>query len=86
MSGKAGIIGLGLIGGSIGIALREAGWHIVGQDVDQERENLGLEIGAIDEVGTMKDVDVAFVATPVSSVVSGVRQALHEGAKAVTDV
>ena len=86
MSGKAGIIGLGLIGGSIGIALREAGWHIVGQDVDQERENLGLEIGAIDEVGTMKDVDVAFVATPVSSVVSGVRRALHEGAKAVTDV
>ena len=48
MSGKAGIIGLGLIGGSIGIALREAGWHVVGQDVDQERENLGLEIGAID--------------------------------------
>ena len=35
MSGKAGIIGLGLIGGSIGIALREAGWHVVGQDVDQ---------------------------------------------------
>ena len=30
MSGKAGIIGLGLIGGSIGIALREAGWSVVG--------------------------------------------------------
>ena len=29
MSGKAGIIGLGLIGGSIGIALREAGWSVV---------------------------------------------------------
>ena len=86
MSAKAGIIGLGLIGGSIGIALREAGWFVVGQDLDQERENLALEMGAIDTTGTLEDVDIAFIATPVSSVVPAVLKAINEGAKAVTDV
>ena len=66
--------------------LREAGWSVVGQDLDKEREDLALEMGAIDRVGTMDDVDIAFVATPVSNVVASVRQALDEGAKAVTDV
>ena len=32
MQKKAGIIGLGLIGGSIGQALRENGWEEVGVD------------------------------------------------------
>ena len=86
MSGKAGIIGLGLIGGSIGMALREVGWSVIGQDLDKERENLAVEMGAIDKVGNMDTVDIAFVATPVSNVVAAVRQALDEGAKAVTDV
>ena len=29
MQKKAGIIGLGLIGGSIGLALREEGWEVI---------------------------------------------------------
>ncbi len=86
MSGKAGIIGLGLIGGSIGIALREAGWFVVGQDVDAEQESIALEMGAVDVIGAMDNVDIAFVATPVSSVVDAVFQAIDEGAIAVTDV
>ncbi|MEC8985372.1 MAG: prephenate dehydrogenase/arogenate dehydrogenase family protein [Actinomycetota bacterium] len=86
MSGKAGIIGLGLIGGSIGIALRDAGWFVVGQDVDKGQENLAIEMGAVDAIGTMDGVDIAFVATPVSSVAGAVLQAIDEGAIAVTDV
>ena len=31
---RVGIIGLGLIGGSLGLALRAAGWHVRGWDVD----------------------------------------------------
>ncbi|MCH1513336.1 MAG: prephenate dehydrogenase/arogenate dehydrogenase family protein [Acidimicrobiales bacterium] len=86
MAGKAGIIGLGLIGGSIGIALREAGWFVVGNDISEEQRLLAKELGAVDEIGTMKDVDIAFVATPVSGVVDAVRQAIDEGASTVTDV
>ena len=29
---RASVIGTGLIGGSIGLALRERGWHVMGVD------------------------------------------------------
>ncbi|MBG01295.1 MAG: prephenate dehydrogenase [Acidimicrobiaceae bacterium] len=86
MSKNAGIIGLGLIGGSIGIALREAGWFVVGQDIAPDQEALAIEIGAVDAIGTMDNVDIAFVATPVGSIVDAVLQAIEEGAQTVTDV
>ena len=39
MKQRAQIIGTGLIGGSIGLALREAGWHVSGCDrSDAEQE------------------------------------------------
>ena len=31
---RAGLVGTGLIGGSIGMALRRAGWHVTGTDAD----------------------------------------------------
>ena len=34
VSGSAAIIGTGLIGGSIGLALRERGWWVSGTDQD----------------------------------------------------
>ena len=34
---RANVIGLGLVGGSIGLALRERGWHVSGDDADADR-------------------------------------------------
>ena len=64
-AGRAAIIGTGLIGGSLGLALRARGWHVTGRDRDAERSRRALELGALDEVGDDLVADVTFVATPV---------------------
>jgi prephenate dehydrogenase len=83
--GRALIIGTGLIGGSIGLALRAQGWHVTGRDVDESRAARALELGALDDVGDDPDADITFVATPVGSIASEARAALAERG-VVTDV
>ena len=82
---RAAVIGTGLIGGSIGLALRERGWHVTGSDGDAARAARALELGALDAVGEDPDAEVTFVATPVSSVTAAARAALVSGG-VVTDV
>jgi prephenate dehydrogenase len=86
MARKAGVVGLGLIGGSVGSALRAAGWHVVGEDLDAATCERALELGAVDEIGDMAGLEVVFVATPVAGVIESVRRALDAGARTVTDV
>jgi prephenate dehydrogenase len=43
----ANIVGLGLIGGSIGLSLRARGWEVAGVDLDPGRVTQALAIGAI---------------------------------------
>ncbi len=86
MQKKAGIIGLGLIGGSIGLALREEGWKVIGRDINPSRVNDAKTMGAITGEGSMGDCEIVFVATPVSGIAESVHQAFKEGANAVTDV
>lgn len=65
---RALIAGLGLIGGSIGMALRRAGWHVAFLDSDR-----GLEPGqAADERVESLDAasDVVILATPVDVAVT----------------
>jgi prephenate dehydrogenase len=67
------IIGLGLIGGSIGLSLREGtklGWEIVGYSRRQETVASALRLGAIGrgEVNlenAVKQADLVVIATPV---------------------
>lgn len=80
------VIGVGLIGGSVGMALRQAGWHVVGVDRDDDRLAAAVEAGAIDEAGELGECDLAFVATPVNAVAELVSAALDAGAAVVTDV
>ena len=68
MSRRAQIVGTGLIGGSIGLALRAAGWHVTGSDRDEARVARALELGAIDAVGEDPAAELTFVATPVGTV------------------
>jgi prephenate dehydrogenase len=85
---RAAVIGTGLIGGSIGLALRRRGWHVTGQDRDAARAARALELGALDAVGTDPDAGLTFVATPAGAVVAAARQALVRGGPdmVVTDV
>lgn len=48
--GRAHVVGTGLIGGSLGLALRRLGWHVAGSDIDAGRLDRALQIGAIDSI------------------------------------
>lgn len=63
MPRRALIIGLGLIGGSAGIALRRCGWRVGYLDPGVPLAS-ALASGAADE-GELEDPDVVLVATPV---------------------
>jgi prephenate dehydrogenase len=80
------VVGTGLIGGSLGLALRGQGWHVTGRDQDPERAAKALELGALDAVGDDADASVTFIATPVRAIVDEVRSALAKGPGLVTDV
>lgn len=85
---RALVVGVGLIGGSIGAALRRAGWHVVGRDLRPETLTTAVEVGAIDEVAPVEgpvDVELTFVATPVGVIVDEVRRALTDTPGLVTD-
>ncbi|MDD5382544.1 MAG: prephenate dehydrogenase/arogenate dehydrogenase family protein [Candidatus Margulisbacteria bacterium] len=93
---RIAIIGLGLIGGSIGLALKRLGNNeirIVGIPRREETLKKALEIGAIDE-GTTDHVkgvvaaDMVFVCTPINLIVEIIKEIapnLKKGA-IVTDV
>jgi len=70
VSRTLGIVGVGLIGGSVGLAARNAGWEVVGVD---RPEVLGKaeELGAVDRASTFKEVrgsDLVVLAAPISKV------------------
>jgi len=83
---RAAVVGTGLIGGSIGLALRERGWHVTGADRDPARERRALELGVVDAIGVDPDAEITFVATPVGTVPEVARRVLEVGGGVVTDV
>ena len=83
---RAQVVGTGLIGGSIGLALRRQGWRVTGSDHSAEVVARAHALGAIDEVGRDAGAEITFVATPVGAVAHEVAAALDAGAALVTDV
>ncbi|HWX74241.1 MAG TPA: prephenate dehydrogenase/arogenate dehydrogenase family protein [Solirubrobacteraceae bacterium] len=79
---KVAILGVGLIGGSIGLAAkRRAGAHVTGYDPDAEVGERALELGAIDVragdlASAVAEAEVVFVAAPVGALAGVVREAL----------
>ncbi|MGA8295792.1 MAG: prephenate dehydrogenase [Acidimicrobiales bacterium] len=65
---RAQVIGLGLIGSSVALALRATGWHVSGIDTDAAHMSRALELGVVDEVANDPSATLAFVATPVASI------------------
>ncbi len=87
MSRRATIAGVGLIGGSVGMALREQGWHVSGVDADPAQCARGIELGALDATGWDAAAEVTFVAVPVGRVAAVAAEALEAApAGFVTDV
>jgi len=65
---RAQLVGTGLIGGSIGLALRAAGWHVTGTDHDTASAARALALGAVDALGDDTGAELTFVATPVGAI------------------
>lgn len=86
LPGRAVVVGTGLIGGSVGMALRRLGWHVTGRDLDADRASQALRLGALDAVGDDPEATVTFVATPVRSVAGEALEALAKTSGLVTDV
>lgn len=88
---RIAVIGTGLIGGSIGLALAELGHDVVGFDRDRGRLERALSVGAVgavadDLVAAAAGADVAFVALPVGAIADAVVALLEAGVHVVTDV
>jgi prephenate dehydrogenase len=79
---KIAVLGVGLIGGSIGLAARQrANAQVCGYDPDERVRARALELGALDtqaaDIATaVTGADVVFVAAPVSALADTVRHAL----------
>jgi prephenate dehydrogenase len=71
------VIGVGLIGGSLGLALKKrlSDSHILGVGRNRERLELALRMGAVDDIRVgsdceLKDCDLIVLATPVEHILS----------------
>jgi len=83
---RANVLGLGLIGGSVALALAERGWVVTGDDVDAARLAQALERGIVAAAGVDPEAAITFVATPPSAIATECARALRETSGVVTDV
>lgn len=58
-SALVGIVGTGLIGASIGLAARAAGYRTVGYDIDREHAARAASLGALDEIADSAEDAIA---------------------------
>ncbi len=84
------VFGTGLIGGSVGMALRERGWRVTGTDVAPGVAARAVELGALDAEGEDVEADLVVVATPVQVTAAVVSEVLASPAwnreAVITDV
>jgi prephenate dehydrogenase len=70
------IFGTGLIGGSVGMALRQRGWRVSGMDTADGVAARAVELGALDHHQVDPHADLVVVATPVHVAASVIDQFL----------
>jgi len=66
---KIVVFGVGLIGGSMALALKQDKRLIVGVDTDETHTKRAIELGVVDAIGSIKDVSdaaVVIIAIPVN--------------------
>ncbi|HJR93366.1 MAG TPA: prephenate dehydrogenase/arogenate dehydrogenase family protein [Acidimicrobiia bacterium] len=74
MSGEAFVVGTGLIGASIGAALRAAGWTAIGWDPSPDALEAAQKMGSLDDTAeSVEDgagADLVVLAAPVGAIVA----------------
>lgn len=86
-SGHVTVLGTGLLGASVGLALRTGGWVVSGWDPDQAALDLAVERGAIERRLSgplVDDADLAVLAAPPDAVVTELKAMQTE--TLVTDI
>ncbi len=87
---RVGIIGLGLIGGSLGLVLRDMKLisKVIGLDKNEENQKEALRLGLVDEIASFevmkKACDMIFLAIPVEAIKSVLKDL--EGVRAETTI
>ncbi|AFZ37760.1 Prephenate dehydrogenase [Stanieria cyanosphaera PCC 7437] len=75
---KIGIVGLGLIGGSLGIDLRTQGHQILGVSRKETTCLIAVEKGVVDQASTdlklLSQAEIIFVCTPIATIISTVKE------------
>ena len=77
---KIGIIGLGLIGGSLGLNLKNEKMIscVSGLDMNKEHEQKALELGLVHEILTLEEMkqkcDIIFLAIPVEGIIKIIQE------------
>lgn len=75
---KVGIVGLGLIGGSLGLDLRSLGYEILGISRRESTCKLAQELGVANQASVnfmlMSEADVIFICTPIAAIKPTVEQ------------
>ncbi len=82
----ANVIGLGLVGGSVALGLRQRGWRVHGDDARPDTVDRAVELGIVDAGGLEPTAEITFVAVPVLAIADSVKRALAETTGLVTDV
>ena len=77
---KIGIIGLGLIGGSLGIDLRSQGHYIIGisrhENTCQIALNKGIADRASQKFEDLTDAEIIIICTPIAAIARAVKQVI----------
>jgi len=71
------IVGLGLMGGSFGLATKDYFEKIIGIDHNIEHQKDAINLGLVDEIGDIKDIekcDVVILAIPIRGIISTLKE------------
>lgn len=77
---KVGIVGLGLMGGSLSLALQKHSkdYYFIGLDHNEEHCSQALKLGLVDEITTsletLKTCDIIFLTIPVDGIIAVTKQ------------
>ncbi len=75
---KLGIVGLGLIGGSLGLDLRDLGFEVLGVSRRQNTCDLAVSMGVADRaslnLSLLKEADLIFICTPIAAIVPTLKE------------
>jgi arogenate dehydrogenase (NADP+) len=89
---KIGILGLGLIGGSLGYDLRSLGHDVLGVTRQESTCNRAIALGVVDQASVdmslLATADVVFICTPIGMIIPQLQQLINylPATTVITDV